>query len=156
MTDIDFMQLAINMANEAAANGEVPVGAVVVKNGAVVGLGCNSPIANNDPTAHAEMIAIREAGANLENYRLVDCSLYVTLEPCVMCMGAILHARISKLYFGATDPKTGACGSVINLLDQPKLNHHTTGHAGLMAEECSHLLSDFFAKRRKEKQFNQA
>ncbi len=155
MTDTDFMQMAINMANKAAENGEVPVGAVVVKDGAVIGVGSNSPINNNDPTAHAEIIAIREAAANIGNYRLVDCHLYVTLEPCAMCMGAILHARISKVYFAATDPKTGACGSIINLLDEPQLNHHTESESGLLAEECSHLLSDFFRKKRKEKQLNQ-
>jgi tRNA(adenine34) deaminase len=156
MTDTDFMQMAINLANEAADNGEVPVGAVVVKDGAIVGLGSNSPINDNDPTAHAEMIAIREAGANIGNYRLVDCDLYVTLEPCVMCLGAIMHARISHVYYGATDPKTGACGSVINLLDIPQLNHHTNSESGIMGEACSHLLSDFFSKRRAKKKLAKA
>lgn len=156
MTDTDFMQMAINLANKAADNGEVPVGAVVVKDGAIVGLGSNSPISDNDPTAHAEMIAIREAGANTGNYRLVDCDLYVTLEPCVMCLGAIMHARISNVYFGATDPKTGACGSVINLLEIPQLNHHTQSEGGMMGEACSHLLSSFFSQRRAEKKSQKA
>lgn len=152
MTDTDFMQLAIQMAKSAANNGEVPVGAVVVKDGAVIGLGSNNPIAANDPTAHAEILAIREAAANIGNYRLVDCDLYVTLEPCTMCIGAIMHARIRHVYYGATDPKTGACGSVIDLLAEEKLNHHTKSTEGILKETCSHLLSDFFNERRKQKQ----
>ena len=115
ITDIDFMQMALDLAKQAAALGEVPVGAIVVKDNVVIGRGSNAPIGLHDPTAHAEIMAMREAAAFLGNYRLVDCSLYVTLEPCAMCSGAMQHARIAKLIYGASDPKTGACGSVINL-----------------------------------------
>ncbi len=148
MTDNDYMQQAIKLAEQAADNGEVPVGAVVVCNGEIVGRGSNAPIALNDPSAHAEMLAIRDAAKTLGNYRLVDCTLYVTLEPCAMCAGAIQHARLSKLVYGASDPKTGACGSVINLMAETKLNHHTTVIGGVSAEECGHLLSTFFKQRR--------
>lgn len=149
MNDTEFMQLAIQQAIEAGAQGEVPVGAVVIKDGIVIGKGSNAPIAQHDPSAHAEIQAIREAAKHLGNYRLVDCTLYVTLEPCAMCAGAIQHARISKLVFGASDPKTGACGSVINLMAEEKLNHHTEVTGSVMAEQCGKLLSDFFASRRK-------
>jgi tRNA(adenine34) deaminase len=142
------MQLALDLAREAANNGEVPVGAIIVKNGVVVGRGANTPIGLHDPTAHAEIIAMRQAATHLGNYRLVDCTLYVTLEPCVMCSGAIQHARIAKLVFGANDPKTGACGSVINLMNEPKLNHHTEVIGGVLAEECGEVLSAFFKQRR--------
>jgi len=151
LTDEYFMQLAITLAKQAGENGEVPVGAIVVKDNIVIGEGCNQPILSHDPTAHAEIIAIRAAAQYLNNYRLVDCTLYVTLEPCAMCIGAILHSRISSVVFGASDPKTGACGSVINLTDEKKLNHHTSVKKGVCSESCGALLSDFFKKRRSEK-----
>jgi tRNA(adenine34) deaminase len=143
------MRLALDLARDAANNDEVPVGAIVVKDGAVIGRGANAPIQHHDPTAHAEIIAMRQAAEFLGNYRLVDCTLYVTLEPCAMCSGAIQHARIAKLVFGASDPKTGACGSVINLMNEPKLNHHCEVIGGVMAEECGEILSSFFKQRRK-------
>jgi tRNA(adenine34) deaminase len=144
------MQLALELASEAAKNGEVPVGAIVVKNGVVIGRGSNAPISLHDSTAHAEIIALREASAHLGNYRLVDCTLYVTLEPCAMCSGAIQHARIARLVYGASDPKTGACGSVINVMAEPKLNHHTEIVGGIMTKECGEILSNFFSARRKK------
>jgi tRNA(adenine34) deaminase len=142
------MRLALDLAQQAATNDEVPVGAVVVKDGVVIGRGSNAPISMSDPTAHAEINAMREAATFLGNYRLVDCTLYVTLEPCAMCSGAIQHARIAHLVYGASDPKTGACGSVINLMNEPKLNHHTKVIGGILAEECGTLLSTFFKQRR--------
>lgn len=146
--DIAFMQQALALASLAANNGEVPVGAIVVKNGEVIGRGSNAPIGLHDPTAHAEIQALREAAAFLGNYRLVDCTLYVTLEPCVMCAGAIQHARIAKLVYGASDPKTGACGSVLNLMAEAKLNHHCDVVSGVLAAECGAVLSAFFKQRR--------
>lgn len=151
MIDDDYMQIALQLAAEAATAGEVPVGAIVVKDGVIIGRGANSPISRHDPTAHAEIIAMREAANNIGNYRLVDCMLYVTLEPCAMCSGAIQHARIAKLVYGANDPKTGACGSVINLMDEAQLNHHTTVVKGVMAEQCGSILSNFFKQRRLNK-----
>lgn len=148
ITDIDFMQMALELAKQAAALGEVPVGAIVVKDNMVIGRGSNAPIGLHDPTAHAEIMAMREAAAFLGNYRLVDCRLYVTLEPCAMCSGAMQHARIAKLMFGASDFKTGACGSVINLMNEPKLNHHTEVVGGILALECGAVLSEFFRQRR--------
>ncbi len=148
-TDIDFMQLALRLAKNAATAGEVPVGAIIAKDGIVIGRGANTPIGLHDPTAHAEIIAMRQAAEHLGNYRLVDCTIYVTLEPCAMCTGAIQHARIARLVYGAADPKTGACGSVIDLMNEPKLNHHTQVIGGLMALECGAILSDFFKARRK-------
>jgi tRNA(adenine34) deaminase len=142
------MDEALVLAREAGARGEVPVGAIVVRDGAIVGRGGNAPIADNDPTAHAEIAALREAANAVGNYRLPGCAMYVTLEPCAMCAGAILHARIARLVFGASDPKTGACGSVVNLFAQPMLNHHTTAASGARADECGRLLSEFFAARR--------
>ena len=147
-TDSDYMQMALDLARQAALNGEVPVGAIVVKNGEVIGSGANAPIGLHDPTAHAEIIAMREAAQHLGNYRLVDCTLYVTLEPCAMCSGAMQHARITKLIYGASDPKTGACGSVVNLMSEPKLNHHCEVLGGVMADECGAVLSAFFKQRR--------
>ena len=147
-TDTDYMQMALDLARHAALSGEVPVGAIVVKDGVVIGRGANAPINLQDPTAHAEIIAMREAAQYLGNYRLVDCTLYVTLEPCVMCSGAMQHARIAKLVYGASDPKTGACGSVLNLMNEPKLNHHCDVVGGILAEECGALLSAFFKQRR--------
>jgi tRNA(adenine34) deaminase len=151
-TDKDFMQIALDLAHEAVLNGEVPVGAIIVKDGVVIGRGANAPIGLHDPTAHAEVIAMREAATHLGNYRLVDCALYVTLEPCAMCAGAMQHARIAKLVYGASDPKTGACGSVIDLMNEPKLNHHTEVVAGVMAEECGKVLTHFFKQRRNKAQ----
>jgi tRNA(adenine34) deaminase len=147
-SDADFMTVSIALAGAAAQAGEVPVGAVVVKGGHVIGTGFNAPISRHDPSAHAEIQAMRAAAALLGNYRLADCTLYVTLEPCAMCAGAIMHARISRLVFGAADPKTGACGSVVNLFGEERLNHHTVVEAGLMAEECGNLLTGFFRERR--------
>ena len=142
------MAEALLLAREAQARGEVPVGAVVVRNDAIVGRGGNAPIAANDPTAHAEIAALREAGRALGNYRLPGCELFVTLEPCAMCAGAIMHARIARLVYGAGDPKTGACGSVVDLFSEPRLNHHTTVVGGIAADECGKLLVAFFAARR--------
>ena len=150
MTDTEYMQVALQLAKEAALAGEVPVGAVVVKDGVIIGQGYNAPIGQHDPSAHAEIEAMREAANNLGNYRLVDCTLYVTLEPCAMCAGAIQHARIARLVYGASDPKTGACGSVINLMAEPRLNHHTEVVGGVMATECGAMLSQFFAGRRRQ------
>lgn len=144
-----YMQAALELAKEAADMGEVPVGAVVVKDGEIIGRGRNAPISQHDPSAHAEIQAMRDAAARLGNYRLVGCSLYVTLEPCAMCAGAIQHARIANLVYGASDPKTGACGSVIDLMAETKLNHHTEVTGGVLAQECGNLLSAFFASRRK-------
>lgn len=148
-TDNHFMQVALELAQQAQAAGEVPVGAVVVQNGIIVGRGHNRPITAADPTAHAEIMAMRDAGSNLVNYRLQDCTLYVTLEPCVMCIGAIFHARIHRLVYAATDPKTGACGSVIDLPAETRLNHHLQVAAGVLAPKASALLKQFFAQRRK-------
>ena len=142
------MAEALALARAAQARGEVPVGAIVVKDGAIVGRGGNAPIADNDPTAHAEIAALREAAGALGNYRLPGCDLYVTIEPCPMCAGAILHARIARLVFGARDPKTGACGSVVDLFSERRLNHHALATGGVLAGECGRLLSDFFAARR--------
>jgi tRNA(adenine34) deaminase len=139
---------ALALAQAAAARGEVPVGAVVVQDGAVVGRGGNAPVAASDPTAHAEIGALREAGRAIGNYRLPEAALYVTLEPCAMCAGAIMHARIARLVFGARDPKTGACGSVVDLFAERRINHHTTVMGGVRADECGALLSAFFAARR--------
>ena len=146
--DTDFMQLALDLAHQAANIGEVPVGAIVVKDGVVIGRGSNAPIGLHDPTAHAEVIAMRQAAQHLGNYRLVDSTLYVTLEPCAMCCGAMQHARISQLIFGASDAKTGACGSVVNLMAEPKLNHHTEVISGVLAAECGAVLTTFFKQRR--------
>jgi len=150
LMDEFYMRLALELAQQAAQAGEVPVGAILVKNGEIIGQGANAPIDTNDPTAHAEIVAIRDAAKHLENYRLVDCTLYVTLEPCAMCTGAIQHARIARLVYGANDPKTGACGSVVNLMAETKLNHHTEITGGVMAFECGLALSNFFSERRKK------
>jgi tRNA(adenine34) deaminase len=147
--EVAFMRAALALAEQARRAGEVPVGAVVVADGAIVGRGFNAPIARHDPTGHAEIAALREAAQALGNYRLPECDLYVTLEPCAMCAGAIMHARIRRLVFGARDPKTGACGSVVDLFAEPRLNHHTTAAGGLLAEECGALLSSFFAAKRR-------
>ena len=146
--DIAFMQRALALARLAEAAGEVPVGAVVVKDGCVVGEGWNHPISSADATSHAETEAIRAACRSLGNYRIPDTTLYVTLEPCVMCAGAILHARIGRVVYGAADPKTGACGSVVDLFAEQKLNHHATVRAGLLGAESAQMLKAFFAGRR--------
>lgn len=146
--DKTFMLAALEQARKARAAGEVPVGAVAVKDGEIIGAGFNSPISGHDPAAHAEILALRNAAKTLGNYRLPGCVLYVTLEPCVMCVGAMLHARIARLVYGAADPKTGACGSVIDLFAEPRLNHHASVTAGVMDQECAALLRDFFAARR--------
>jgi len=148
-TDESWMDEALTLAREAARRGEVPVGALVVRGGVVVGRGGNAPIAHNDPTAHAEIAALREAAAALGNYRLPGCTLYVTLEPCAMCAGAIMHARLARLVYGASDPKTGACGSIVDLFAEPRLNHHTRVVRGVAADACARLLSEFFAARRR-------
>ena len=148
MTDTDYMCAALDMANKALAAGEVPVGALVVLEGKIIGRGFNAPISSNDPSAHAEMMALRDAARHLGNYRLPGCELFVTLEPCLMCAGAIMHARIARLVYGAIDPKTGACGSVVDAFREPRLNFHTTVTGGVLAEECGAILSDFFALRR--------
>ena len=140
------------MARSAECLGEVPVGAIVVREGAIVGRGFNSPIGESDPTAHAEIAALRDAARNLENYRLPGCELFVTLEPCAMCAGAILHSRIARVVYGARDPKTGVHGSVVDLFAVERLNHHTRVEGGVLAEECSQLLSSFFASRRTRKE----
>lgn len=142
------MHAALALAAEAAGKGEVPVGAVVVKDGEVIGRGSNRPISAADPSAHAEIVALREAATRLGNYRLTDCEVFVTLEPCVMCVGAMLHARVARVVYGTRDPKTGACGSVIDLPAVASLNHHARFEGGLLAEECGRLLKRFFADRR--------
>ncbi|MES2553289.1 MAG: tRNA adenosine(34) deaminase TadA [Pseudomonadota bacterium] len=149
--DIQYMQAALALAAEAALEGEVPVGAVVVKDGAIIGRGSNAPISRHDPSAHAEILALRDAASSIGNYRLVGCTLYVTLEPCAMCSGAIQHARIARLVYGAKDPKTGACGSVVDLMAEPRLNHHAEIAGGVMADTCGLMLSSFFAERRSKK-----
>ncbi|MEO8536664.1 MAG: tRNA adenosine(34) deaminase TadA [Betaproteobacteria bacterium] len=148
MTDDDWMAHALTLAQAAGARGEVPVGAIVVSDGTIVGRGGNAPIASHDPTAHAEMAALREAAAALRNYRLPGCELFVTLEPCAMCAGAVLQARLARLIFGARDPKTGACGSVIDVTAERRLNHHTRVIGGVAADACGALLTRFFAARR--------
>ena len=148
MDDSGFMGLALDLAREAGAAGEVPVGALIVLDGEVVGRGCNQPIGRHDPTAHAEVMALRDAAARLGNYRLPGATLYVTLEPCAMCAGAIMQARIGRVVFGARDPKTGAAGSVIDLFAESRLNHHASVVGGVLAEPCGSLLSGFFAARR--------
>lgn len=149
--DLTYLRSAIAEAKAAEANGEVPVGAVVVHENKIIGRGQNRVLRDSDPTAHAEIVALREAGLFLKNYRLEDCTLYATLEPCAMCAGAILHARISRLVYAAPDPKAGACGSVLSVLNHPQLNHKLDLLPGLLADECGTLLTNFFRKRRLEK-----
>jgi tRNA(adenine34) deaminase len=149
MNDEYFMRQALELAKEAQAAGEVPVGAVVVRDGQIVGRGFNRPICSHDPTAHAEIVALRDAGGGMGNYRLTDCELYVTLEPCAMCAGAMLHARIARVVYGAPDPKTGACGSIIDLFAQDRLNHHTEVVGGVLKENAAALLQSFFSHRRR-------
>lgn len=146
--DAEFMRRALELGRRGGGEGEVPVGAVVVADGKVVGEGWNRPIDAHDPTAHAEIEALRAAAAALGNYRITGATLYVTLEPCAMCVGAMFHARIARVVFGAADPKTGACGSVVNLFAEARLNHHAQVEGGVLADECGALLRDFFAARR--------
>jgi tRNA(adenine34) deaminase len=148
VSDRHYMRQALALAAEGEMRGEVPVGAVVVKDGEIIARGFNAPIGNADPTAHAEVRALRAAAAHVGNYRLTGCTLYVTLEPCAMCAGAILHARLARLVFGARDPKTGACGSVVDLFADVRLNHHTLVAGGVLADECGAQLKRFFAARR--------
>nr|WP_244825305.1 tRNA adenosine(34) deaminase TadA [Caballeronia sp. TF1N1] len=147
--DRRFMALAQQAADEARRAGEVPVGAVIVRGDEVIATGFNHPIGGHDPSAHAEMAALRAAAQSLENYRLPGCELYVTLEPCLMCAGAIMHARIARVVFGAADPKTGACGSVVDVFANERLNHHTSVTGGVLADECGRSLKNFFAERRR-------
>jgi tRNA(adenine34) deaminase len=149
VSDETFMREALALARQAAAAGEVPVGAVVVQDGVVTGRGYNQPLAARDPTAHAEVVALRDAAQRIGNYRLGGCALYVTIEPCAMCAGAIMHARIARVVYGAADPKTGACGSVVNLFADQRLNHHATVTGGVLAMEAGALLQEFFAERRR-------
>ena len=146
--DVDFLRAAIDEAVAAEADGEVPVGAVVVRDGEIIATGRNRVITDHDPTAHAEIVALRAAGVALGNYRLEGCDLYCTLEPCAMCAGAILHARIRRLVFAASDPKAGACGSVLGVMNHPQLNHRVEVVSGLLAEECGGMLTTFFRSRR--------
>ena len=146
--DEHAMRIALDQAHNAWLVGEVPVGAVIMRAGQVIATGYNRPITDHDPTAHAEIVALRHAATLLANYRLPECELYVTLEPCAMCAMALMHARFKRVVFGATDPKTGAAGSVVNLFGQPQLNHHTQVVAGVLADPCGQLLRDFFAERR--------
>lgn len=156
--DLNFMRVAIEEACAAEAAGEVPIGAVIVRNGEIIGRGQNRVLRDHDPTAHAEIVALREAGRALENYRLVGragdqnadsgCTLYVTLEPCAMCAGAILHARVARLVYAAADPKAGACGSVLSVMNHPQLNHRVDVLSGLLGEECGEMLTSFFRARR--------
>ena len=146
--DQQYMRMAIEQAQLAAQSGEVPVGAVLVKDGQVISKAFNKPIANHDPSAHAEMLALREAALAEENYRIPGSTLYVTLEPCAMCSGAMLHARIDRVVFGASDPKTGAAGSVLDIFASKQINHQTSVEGGIMSEECGQLLRDFFKGRR--------
>ncbi len=148
MTDEHYMAYALELAEQAASVGEVPIGAIIVRAGEVIGRGYNTPIGSHDPTAHAEILAMRDAARTLANYRLVDCALYVTLEPCVMCAGAIQHARIARVVYGASDAKTGACGSVVDLFAEPRLNHHAVVTGGICAAASVRMLQSFFARRR--------
>jgi tRNA(adenine34) deaminase len=150
MTDLTYLRAAIAEAQAAAAAGEVPVGAIIVSpTGDILARGNNRVLRDHDPTAHAENVALRAAGLALSNYRLTGCTLYVTLEPCAMCAGAILHARIARLVYAAPDPKAGACGSVLSVMNHPQLNHKVEVTCGLLAEECGNMLTNFFVQRRK-------
>ena len=146
--DHQFMQQALDQAKLAAMAGEVPVGAVLVRDGKIISRGFNQPISNSDPSSHAEMMALRAAAHIESNYRLPGTTLYVTLEPCIMCAGAMLHARVERVVFGATDPKTGAAGSVLNVFSEKQINHQTQVEGGIMDDECGQVLRDFFKGRR--------
>jgi tRNA(adenine34) deaminase len=148
--DLHWMRHAIELARQGQESGEVPVGAVIVKDNQILGEGWNQPIGQHDPSAHAEMVALRQAGKALNNYRLLDTTLYVTLEPCVMCAGAIIHARVGRVVYGANDPKAGAAGSVVDIFANPRINHHVTVEGGLLATECGDLLTQFFKAKRRQ------
>lgn len=148
MPDQEYMRLALDQARLAWAAGEVPVGAVVVRDGEVIAAGFNQPIGRHDPTAHAEIVALRAAAEKLGNYRLPGCELFVTLEPCAMCSGAMMHARLARVVYAADDPKTGVCGSVLDLFEHERLNHHTEVVGGVLGDEASAMLKQFFAERR--------
>ena len=147
-SDEHAMRIALDQAQNAWLVGEVPVGAVIMRQGQIIATGYNRPITEHDPTAHAEIVALRHAATLLANYRLPECELYVTLEPCAMCAMALMHARLKRVVFGAADPKTGAAGSVVDLFAQPQLNHHTALQGGVLAEDCARVLREFFAERR--------
>ncbi len=149
--DIFWMQYALELANRAESEGEVPVGAIVVYDEQVIGEGWNSPISDNDPTAHAEIMALRSAAKKINNYRLLDTTLYVTLEPCIMCAGAIIHSRVKRVVYGAKDPKAGAAESAFEILGTDCLNHQVEVTRGVLASECGQVLTDFFRRKRKEK-----
>ena len=146
--DVKWMQLALEQARAAEQAGEVPVGAVVIRDGDIVGRGHNRNLLDHDPAAHAEIVALTQAGARVGNHRLLSCTLYCTIEPCAMCAGAMIHARIERLVYGAADPKAGAAGSVLEIINHPRLNHKMQVTAGVLAEESSQLLKKFFAERR--------
>ena len=150
-TDVDFMQRALDLSADAESAGEVPVGAVLVRAGEIIAEGFNRPIASNDPTAHAEIVALRTGGSALGSYRLTDTTLYVTLEPCAMCAAAIVHARVRRLVFGAWDPRAGAAGSIVDIFALPELNHRVDVFGGVLADECTRRLKEFFAQRRQER-----
>lgn len=146
--DLNWMHHAIELAKRGSQEDEVPVGAVIVQDGKIIGEGWNQPIGRHDPSAHAEIMALRSAGATINNYRLLNTTLYVTLEPCVMCAGAIIHARVGRVVYGATDPKAGAAGSVVDIFANRKINHHVSVEGGLLAEECGNLLTQYFKAKR--------
>lgn len=148
--DARYMNEALELAREAWKMGEVPVGAVVVRDGAIIGRGFNHPISAHDPSGHAEIMALRDAARAVGNYRLPGCTLYVTIEPCVMCAGAIFHARVGRVVYGAPEPKTGAAGSVVDLFSEERLNHHAEIEGGVLAEQCGGLVSAFFAEKRRQ------
>ena len=156
INDAHWMRAALDLARRGGERGEVPVGAVVVKDGQIIGRGYNQPITSHDPTAHAEIVALRDAATHLQNYRLSDCTLVVTMEPCVMCAGAMLHARIARLVYGAREYKTGAHGSVMDVFAEPRLNHHCAVSGDVLTDECSALISGFFEARRQAKRMGES
>ena len=149
--DVNYMRAALDLAQKGGDKGEVPVGALVVCAGEIVGRGFNQPVSSHDPTAHAEVMALRDASARLGNYRLVGCTLYVTMEPCVMCAGAIFHSRVARVVYGAREYKTGAHGSIMDVFAEPRLNHHCEISGGVLADECATMISGFFESRRLQK-----
>ncbi len=155
LSDEQWMQEALRLAEQARAAGEVPVGALIVHDGQIVGRGFNRNLLDTDPTAHAEMVALRDAGRAVGNHRLLDCEMFVTIEPCAMCAGAMVHARLRRLVFGADDPKAGAVHSVLDVLNHPSLNHRMDVTAGVLSEECSRILQDFFQSRRQQQKVDQ-